>query len=89
MMTVLVFLNNLIQVLDKCEKLRDMDANILPSFLRLQELTGLNNVCVFLLTDVVWEKFCSKEGFMEPLQIHFQQYTKGNVKQTIKAYKKS
>jgi origin recognition complex subunit 5 len=54
-----------------------MDANLLPAFLRLQELTKLPNLCVFLLSDVVWEKFRIREGFQEPIQIHFPQYTKG------------
>ncbi|XP_021935716.1 origin recognition complex subunit 5 isoform X2 [Zootermopsis nevadensis] len=66
-------------VLDKCEKLRDMDANLLPAFLRLQELTKLNNICVFFLSDVVWEKFRIREGFQEPIQIHFPQYTKDEL----------
>ncbi|GFG32810.1 hypothetical protein Cfor_06319 [Coptotermes formosanus] len=66
-------------VLDKCEKLRDMDANLLPAFLRLQELTKLPNLCVFLLSDVVWEKFRIREGFQEPIQIHFPQYTKDEL----------
>jgi origin recognition complex subunit 5 len=54
-----------------------MDANLLPAFLRLQELTKLPNLCVFFLSDVVWEKFRVREGFQEPIQIHFPQYTKG------------
>ena len=29
---------SILQVLDKAERLRDMEANILPAFLRLQEL---------------------------------------------------
>ncbi|XP_069685227.1 origin recognition complex subunit 5 [Periplaneta americana] len=71
--------NPCIIVLDKCEKLRDMDANLLPGFLHLQELTGLPNLCVFLLSDVVWEKFRIKEGFQEPVQVHFPQYTKDEL----------
>ena len=56
-----------------------MDANLLPAFLRLQELTKLPNLCVFFLSNVVWEKFRAREGFQEPIQIHFPQYTKGMV----------
>lgn len=56
-----------------------MDANLLPAFLRLQELTKLSNLCVFFLSDIVWEKFRMREGLKEPIQIHFPQYTKGMV----------
>lgn len=66
-------------VLDKCEKLRDMDATLLPAFLRLQELTKMFHLCVFFLSDVVWEKFRIREGFQEPIQIHFPQYTKDEL----------
>lgn len=31
------------QILDKAERLRDMEANILPAFLRLQELVRICN----------------------------------------------
>jgi hypothetical protein len=27
----------------------------------------------------VWEKFHIREGFQEPIQIHFPQYTKGII----------
>ncbi|PSN39600.1 Origin recognition complex subunit 5 [Blattella germanica] len=60
-------------------RLRDLDATLLSAFLRLQELAGLPNICVFLLSDVVWEKFHIKENFMEPIQIHFPQYTKDEL----------
>lgn len=38
---------DIFQVLDKAERLREMDANILPAFLRLQELVKSlkYNVC--------------------------------------------
>eukprot|EP00058_Branchiostoma_floridae_P011778 XP_002597266.1 hypothetical protein BRAFLDRAFT_260887 [Branchiostoma floridae] len=65
-------------VLDKAERLREMDMNILPAFLRLGELTGCN-VCVVLLTEIVWEKFRAGTGMCEPLVLHFPDYTKDEL----------
>ena len=38
-------------VLDKAERLRDIEANVLPAFLRLQELTQLN-ICVIFISQI-------------------------------------
>lgn len=62
-------------VIDKAERLREMDANILPAFLRLQELAD-GNVCVILLSEIVWEKFRCGTGFQEPFIVHFPDYNK-------------
>ena len=64
-------------MLDKAERLRNMDASILPAFLNLAQLTGCN-VCVLLLSQIVWEKFLFGFGsnFFEPFVIHFPDYTK-------------
>ncbi|KAI0224433.1 Origin recognition complex subunit 5 [Lamellibrachia satsuma] len=62
-------------VFDKAERLRSMDANLLPVFLRLQELSGGLNVCVLLLSEIVWEKFRQGTGVREPYVIHFPDYT--------------
>uniref|UniRef100_A0A3B3R0C7 Origin recognition complex subunit 5 n=1 Tax=Paramormyrops kingsleyae TaxID=1676925 RepID=A0A3B3R0C7_9TELE len=61
-------------VLDRAEVLRDMSANLLPGFLRLQEL---DNVTVILLSEIVWDKFRPSTGCFEPLQLHFPDYSKG------------
>lgn len=61
-------------VLDKAERLREMEMNILPAFLRLQELTQ-QNVCVVLLSEIVWEKFRTGSGYCEPFVLHFPDYT--------------
>ncbi|VDI46906.1 origin recognition complex subunit 5 [Mytilus galloprovincialis] len=61
-------------VLDKAERLREMEMNILPAFLRLQELTQ-QNVCVILLSEIVWEKFRTGSGYCEPFVLHFSDYT--------------
>ncbi|XP_050414191.1 origin recognition complex subunit 5 isoform X2 [Patella vulgata] len=65
-------------VLDKAERLREMDANILPAFLRLQELTNLN-MCVMLISEIVWEKYRTGTGYCDPYILHFPDYTKDNM----------
>ena len=69
-------------VLDKAERLRDMEANALPAFLRLQELMQLN-ICVILLSQIVWEKFQVGTGFYEPIIIHFPDYSKTELLQIM------
>lgn len=65
-------------ILDKAEKLRDMEAHILPAFLRLQEFTELN-ICVIFLTEIIWEKFRSNTGMCEPYTVSFPDYTKEEI----------
>lgn len=65
-------------VFDKAERLRDVESNILPAFLRLQELTGLN-VCVILISEIVWEKYRFGTGFCEPMVVHFPDYSKDEL----------
>lgn len=73
-------------VFDKCDRMRDMDANILPSFLRLRELSGVN-VCTIFISDIVWEKYHVKMGMLEPIKIHFPQYTRDELAQILYLYK--
>ena len=40
--------------LKNAERLRDMDGNLLPGFLRMRELTRLP-VCVLLISKIAWE----------------------------------
>lgn len=61
-------------VLEQAEKLRDMEYNILPIFLRLQEMTNLN-ICCVLVGMVCWEKFLPKTGLTDVITIHVPQYT--------------
>ncbi|KAK3544875.1 hypothetical protein QTP86_027587, partial [Hemibagrus guttatus] len=65
-------------VFEKAELLRDMEANLLPALLRLQELVD-DNVTVFLLSEIVWEKFRPNTGCFEPLLLHFPDYTKAEL----------
>ena len=69
-------------VLDKAEQLRDIEANLLPAFLRLQELTQLN-ICIILLSQIVWEKFQVGTGFYEPFVVHFPDYAKAELLQIM------
>lgn len=65
-------------VLDNAERLRDMDANILPTFLRLQEATGLN-ICTVLISQISFEKYHCKTGLTEVITLHCPQYTKAET----------
>lgn len=64
--------------LDCADRLRDMDSNLLPSLLRLQELTGLN-ICVVLLSQMPIEKYHCKTGLTELIVLHCPQYTKADT----------
>ncbi|XP_043318914.1 origin recognition complex subunit 5 isoform X2 [Cervus canadensis] len=69
-------------VLDKAEYLRDMEANLLPGFLRLQELTD-RNVTVIFLSEIVWEKFRPNTGCFEPFVLYFPDYSIGNLQKIL------
>ncbi|XP_034019188.1 origin recognition complex subunit 5 [Thalassophryne amazonica] len=69
-------------VMEKAELLRDMDANLLPALLRLQELVE-DNVTVILLSEIAWEKFRPNTGCFEPLLLHFPDYSKGELLQIL------
>lgn len=64
-----------IVALDNADRLRDMDSNVLPSLLRLQEFTGLN-ICVVLISQLPLEKYHSKTGLSEIITMYTPQYTK-------------
>lgn len=68
-------LDGFVLVLDSAEELRNMEFNLLPCFLRLRELTGIS-ICVVLISELVFEKFYTKGGGIEPIKIHFPQYNK-------------
>jgi origin recognition complex subunit 5 len=65
-------------VLDKAERLREMNATLLPSLLRLSELTH-RRVCTILVSELVWEKLAMAAGGLHPYPLHFPQYTKSEV----------
>ncbi|TTN49604.1 Origin recognition complex subunit 5 [Bagarius yarrelli] len=70
---VLLTLLSHLQVVEKAELLRDMEANLLPALLRLQEL-------------IVWEKFRPNTGCFEPLLLHFPDYTKAELLHILSRY---
>ncbi|XP_022910034.2 origin recognition complex subunit 5 [Onthophagus taurus] len=62
-------------ILDKAEELRNMDLNLLPSFLRLRELCRVD-VCVILVSQLPFQKFYTRTNLVEPIKINFPQYHK-------------
>ncbi|XP_054007803.1 origin recognition complex subunit 5 [Hylaeus anthracinus] len=69
-------------VFDKCEKLRDNNAHLLPAFSRLKELSDVN-VCVIFIGGIVWEKFRVKVGMYEPIKVHFPQYVRNEFAEIL------
>ncbi|KAG7169872.1 Origin recognition complex subunit 5-like [Homarus americanus] len=70
-------------VLEHSERLRDCDANILPVLCRLQELTRDVNIVVIFLSTLPIDKFRAATGFLEPIVIHFPQYSEEFYKNYI------
>ncbi|KAE8744212.1 hypothetical protein FOCC_FOCC009132 [Frankliniella occidentalis] len=66
-------------VLEGSDRLRDMNPNLLPALMRLQELSCLKKVCVILLSDVLWDKFAPSGGLPPPIQIYFPQYSQNDI----------
>lgn len=62
-------------IVDKAERLRNMESHLLPSLLRLGEICSLN-LCVIFISELVLEKFFITTGFYHPIPIHFPDYTK-------------
>uniref|UniRef100_T1E5K6 Origin recognition complex subunit 5 n=1 Tax=Crotalus horridus TaxID=35024 RepID=T1E5K6_CROHD len=69
-------------VLDKAEHLRELEGNILPGFLRLQELTE-RNVTVVLLSEIIWELLRPSTGCLEPLPLYFPDYSIGHLQKIL------
>ncbi|XP_023245372.1 origin recognition complex subunit 5 [Copidosoma floridanum] len=69
-------------VLERSEKLRDMNENILPAMMRLGELTK-TNICTILTTDVIFARLASKTVSCEPVKVHFPQYSKDELKEIL------
>lgn len=66
--------NIFFQVLDKCEKLRRYDKNILGAFLKLRELSGLK-VCVVFVSTLPWTAFYVDDNATEPITYYLENYT--------------
>ncbi|GJQ75692.1 hypothetical protein Trydic_g17766 [Trypoxylus dichotomus] len=66
-------------ILDKAERLRTMDANILAGFLRLRELCDFSiSLGVVFISELPFQKYYFRGNIVEPLKIHFPQY---NIKE--------
>lgn len=73
-----VNLSRTVIVLDKAERLRNMDFNLLPGFLRFKELTE-ENVSVIFISELPFQKFYTKTNIVEPIKIYFPQYNKDEL----------
>ena len=51
-----------------------MEHNLLPGFMRMAELTGMN-ICVVLVTEIAAERFLSGASFVGSTVIHFSEYS--------------
>lgn len=71
-------LENSVIVLDKAERLRDMDMNLLPVFCRFREISGLSISCV-LISEIEFHKMIPKGDVSPPTEIYFPQYTKDDL----------
>uniref|UniRef100_A0A8C8VI39 Origin recognition complex subunit 5 n=1 Tax=Pelusios castaneus TaxID=367368 RepID=A0A8C8VI39_9SAUR len=72
-------------VLDKAEQLREMEANVLPGFLKLQEMSD-RNVTVVFLSEIVWELFRPNTGCLEPFTLYFPDYSIGHLQKILSHY---
>lgn len=61
-------------VIEKAEKLRDMDINIVSTLIKLQELTGLNISCIFI-SHIALEKL----SIGEVIEIHVPDFKKTDI----------
>ncbi|KAF5304948.1 hypothetical protein FQA39_LY09422 [Lamprigera yunnana] len=68
-------LNQTVIVLDKAERLRNMDNNLLASFMRLGEISELS-ISVIFISEIVFEKYYYKNCTLTPIKLHFPQYSK-------------
>lgn len=71
------------QVLDKAEKLRNLERNVLTTFLKLQELSNLK-LCVVFLSILPWTAYLIEEAPLEPIIYYLKRY---NQKQTTEILK--
>lgn len=67
-------------VIEKAERLRDMDINIVPVFLKLQEFTGLNISCL-LISHVALEKLGINDW--DVVKIHVPDYDKNDIMEIL------
>ncbi|KAK4875048.1 hypothetical protein RN001_011470, partial [Aquatica leii] len=71
-------LNRCVIVLDKAERLRNMDSNLLAAFMRLRELSEVS-ISVIFISEIVFEKYYCRNGGTTLIKLHFPQYTKDEL----------
>lgn len=65
-------------ILDKAERLRDMNANLLPAFCRFREISHIP-ITFVLLSEIEFTKLIPKGDVSPPIEIYFPQYTKDEL----------
>lgn len=70
--------NSYVVVIDAAEMLMKMEHNILPIFLRLQELSDLN-VCCVLISTLHIDLMTPKDGLENTIVMYWPQYTKKEI----------
>lgn len=65
-------------VLDRAERLRDMDSNLLPALLRLREISALD-ISVILISTLELSKLTHRLHVATPLVLRFQQYSREDI----------
>lgn len=70
--------NSYVIVIDAAEMLMKMEHNILPIFLRLQELSDLN-VCCILISTLHIDLMTPKDGLENTITIYWPQYSKKEI----------
>jgi len=65
-------------IFDNAERLRETNPLLLSALLRVPEITNLN-ITIILISNIVWEKFRSQTGVLEPILLQFPSYTKNEI----------
>ncbi|XP_018318411.1 origin recognition complex subunit 5 [Agrilus planipennis] len=74
-------LDSVVFVLDKAENLRSMDHNLLPIFMSLRKLTGIE-ISTILISELPFEKFYGYAHY-DPIKVFFPQYTKDELMEIL------
>lgn len=69
-------------VLDNAEEMRDMEYNMLPCFVKLQELTGLN-ICTIFVSTIEYVKYHAKTAAFDVINVYFDVYSKDEMKKIL------
>lgn len=73
---------SIIIVLDKCEKLRGLNKNLIPALVKLRELSGLK-LCVVFVSTLPWTHFFTHDYVTQPISIFLQQYDQKQLHQIL------